>query len=66
MLKKTPEAVKKVVDVLKVSVAKAKELAKGNKYDPEFRKIRLRLKKAQRKHDQATGKKLARNTKKKS
>ena len=34
MIKNQAEAVKKVVDVLKTSVAKAKEAAKGNKYDP--------------------------------
>jgi hypothetical protein len=64
MLKKKPEDVKKIVDALKASVAKAKELAKGNKYDPLFRNTRLDLKRAQRKFDQMTGKKLARHKRK--
>ena len=64
-VKKTAEDVKKVVVALKATVAKAKELAKGNKYDPTFRSTRLDLKRAQRKYDQMTGKKLARNKAKK-
>ena len=65
MIKNEAEDVKKVVSALKASVAKAKELAKGNKYDPLFRSTRLHLKRAQRKLDKVTGKKAARNKRKK-
>ena len=64
MIKNPSEAVKKVVEGLKVSVAKVKELAKGNKYDPAYREIKHRLKRAQRKLDRLSGKKTIRNKKK--
>lgn len=58
MAKKNAEAMKKVVTEIKARMAKATAAAKDKKYDPLVRTTRKKLKRAQRKFNTLSGKKL--------
>lgn len=58
------EDAKKQVEAVKARMTKVKEAAKGNKYDPLFRSTKKKLKRAQRKFNTLSGKKLAFKNKK--
>lgn len=64
MPKVKAEEAKKTVEAVKARLAKAKETAKGNKYDPLYRTTKKKLKRAQRKFNTLSGRKLAFKNKK--
>ncbi len=64
MAKKTADDMKKVVTDIKARLTKAASAAKDKKYDPLVRSVKKKLKRAQRKFNTLSGKKLAFKNKK--